>query len=71
MRAPRVTPSSPTFHGNGSLPPVIAGLLASLPPVSKGWTKEEREKFVSTFGTVLDFAIPIREKSDLDHSEQE
>jgi hypothetical protein len=44
------------------LPPAIEGLLASLPPNGQGWTAEQREKFMATFGTVLDFVIPIRDE---------
>ena len=43
-----------------SLPPAIAGLLESgLPPEGSGWTKESRDKFLTTFSTVLDFVFPI------------
>lgn len=45
---------------NNSLPPALAGLLESLPESSHGWTKADRDKFYTTFGTVLDFCIPIR-----------
>lgn len=44
---------------SGSLPPAIAGLLASLPTVGDGWTKVERDRFVVTFGAVLDFCFPV------------
>lgn len=43
------------------LPPAIAGLIQSIPK-SGGWTQEMRDKFLTTFGTVLDFAIAIREE---------
>jgi hypothetical protein len=49
-------------HGtyrSGSLPAPIAGLLQSLPPDGQGWTQQERDKFMATFGTVLDFCIRI------------
>jgi len=42
-----------------NVPPALAGLLASLPPEGQGWTKERRNMFVSTFGAVVDFCIPI------------
>lgn len=42
------------------LPAPIMGLLAALPPEGSGWTKESRDRFLSTFGTLLDFCYPIR-----------
>ena len=45
---------------SSGLPPALAGLLESLPDSNVGWTKGDRDKFYSTFGTVLDFCIPIR-----------
>ncbi len=51
-------PVSPR-HSSGSLPPALAGLLESLPDASEGWAKADRDKFYMTFGTVLDFCIPI------------
>jgi hypothetical protein len=41
------------------VPPPIAGLLESLPPQGEGWTKEARDKFMATFGTVLDYCFPF------------
>lgn len=41
------------------VPAPISGLLASLPSEDEGWTKAQRDKFVKTFETVLDYAIPI------------
>jgi len=46
---------------SASVPPAIAGLLASLPVQGQGWTKKERDQWVNVFNTVLDFAIPIHE----------
>lgn len=43
----------------GAFPPAIAGLLASLPKEGEGWTQERRNKFVDTFGAVVDFCFPI------------
>lgn len=48
---------------NGSIPPAIAGLLQMLPSNGKGWTKAQRDSFVTTFAAVLDFAIPMRSES--------
>ena len=57
----------------GSIPPALAGLLDALPANGEGWTPEEREKFYETFGTVLDFSIPIRkdERPQADSSDEE
>jgi hypothetical protein len=46
------------------LPAPLAGLLASLPPEGEGWTKEARERFLTTFTAVLDFCFPITEDQD-------
>lgn len=42
-----------------TLPPALAGLLASLPANNSGWTKETRDKFLTTFAAVLDFCVPV------------
>lgn len=47
-------------HFSNTLPPALAGLIQSIPAAERGWTKVERDRFYDTFGTVLDFAIPIR-----------
>lgn len=41
-----------------SLHPALAGLLSSLPTPDRGWTQEERDRFVTAFSVVLDFAYP-------------
>lgn len=41
------------------LPPALAGLLSSLPSSGASWTKAERDRFLVTFGAVLDFCYPI------------
>jgi Family of unknown function (DUF5343) len=53
---------------SSSLPPAIAGLLASLPKVGTGWTKERRDAFHMTFGSVMDFCFPIVEQNDIDEN---
>lgn len=68
LRIPTKTPKNPPTpeehtrrhvnHHTG-LPPALAGLLASLPKDGEGWTKERRDLFVSTFGSVLDFCFPV------------
>jgi hypothetical protein len=47
-------------RANSALPPALSGLMESLPDASHGWTRADRDKFYITFGTVLDFCIPIR-----------
>jgi Family of unknown function (DUF5343) len=53
----------------GSFPPALAGLLQSIPSQGKGWTQQNRDKFMSTFGTVLDFVVPIMTEIQLQESE--
>jgi len=53
------TKAAVSKHAASELPAPLAGLLKSLPPDGEGWTKESREKFMTTFGTVLDFCVPI------------
>lgn len=48
----------------GAVPPAIAGLLASLPPSGDSWTKEERDRFVTTFSAVLDFCFPVEKRQE-------
>lgn len=59
---------APSMNGAAAVPgplhPAVAGLLASIPTNGRSWTREERERFMSTFGAVLDFAVPIGQPSD-------
>lgn len=50
-------PRIPTVTDAG-LPPALVGLLASLPTEEEGWTRTERDRFMHTFGAVLDFCFP-------------
>jgi len=52
------------------LPAPIMGLLAALPPEGSGWTKESRDRFFTTFGTLLDFCYPIRDVEPEEHEEE-
>ena len=45
-------------HG-GYIPPALMGLLASVPSNGTGWTQQQRDRFVTAFGHVLDFTVPI------------
>jgi len=46
---------------SGGLPSALSGLLATLPPEGGRWTQERRDKFVSTFGVLLDYCYEIGE----------
>lgn len=48
-----------TSQNINGVPQPIAGLLSSLPDEGSGWTQEKRDKFMTTFGTVVDFCFPI------------
>jgi hypothetical protein len=67
-RAASVSPAAKINHrktltnsGSPDIPAPLAGLLASLPQDANGWSKVQRDKFVTTFGAVLDFCFPIIE----------
>lgn len=57
MRPPQAETRPPAFAG--SLPPAIAGLLATLPPDGGYWTKERRDGFMATLGAVIDYTFKI------------
>lgn len=46
-------------HSVSGLPPAISGLLTSLPQPGETWAKTERDRFMHTFGAVLDFCYPV------------
>jgi hypothetical protein len=48
----------PVRTDTGTLPPAITGLLASLPATGATWSQSERDRFLATFGAVLDFCFP-------------
>lgn len=52
------TPHVP-FAAAGTLPPALAGLMQSLPPPETGWTSDQRDRFIETFKSVLDYVIPV------------
>lgn len=64
----RTRTPDPAPIAGAHLPPVLAGLLASLPEQSKGWTKDARSSFLKTFEAVLDFCYPVREPEEEDTS---
>lgn len=63
------TDPAPPQVSNGSLPPPLAGLLATLP--QSGWTQNERDRFVVAFTAMLDYCIPIRAESKPEEEESE
>jgi hypothetical protein len=69
--AERPDPSVRDVSHNSSMPPAIAGLMASLPSPEDGWTATERDKFITTFKAVLDFAIPIIRQKPVSQTEDE
>lgn len=54
----------PALPFAGKVPSAIAGLIDSLPSVKDGWTQQQHDKFMRTFGAVLDFCYPIVEEND-------
>jgi hypothetical protein len=40
------------------LHPAMAGMLASLPSQSQGWTQDARDRWYAAFGVILDLAFP-------------
>ncbi len=52
------------------LHPALAGLIASLPSPTQGWTSEARNRWYAAFGVVLDLAIPLTAKALERNSEQ-
>lgn len=61
---PRLRPKArtPKQKSDLGIPAPLAGLLDSLPDEGQAWTQMDREKFMTTFGAVLDFCFPIQEK---------
>jgi hypothetical protein len=60
-RAPAKPPgeaAKPPEHVVGGVPPALTGLLASLPTLGKDWTKDGRQKFMDTFGSLVDLFYP-------------
>ena len=60
-RTPKQTTPGST---QAELPAPLAGLLASLPANRDGWTKDARDKFLTTFTAVLDYCIPIEDEAE-------
>lgn len=56
---------------DAGLPPAISGLLQSLPPEGRGWTQETRDRFLATFGAVVDFCYPVISEAEAKADENE
>ena len=71
----RFTASAPRTNrrdtgSNGTLPPALDGLMKSLPTTGTGWTKDQRDRFLETFKSVLDFVIPVVAKQTVKDTEE-
>lgn len=66
---PKPKPAASSYSAD-EIPAPLAGLLTSLPADGEGWTKERRDKFVSTFGAVVDYCFPLVEHSTADSTEK-
>jgi hypothetical protein len=62
-KSARTTP--PADNTNTLLPPALAGLLRDIPSPATGWTQPARDKFLATFGTLLDYFIPIKSEAEM------
>jgi hypothetical protein len=58
-----LTPNPPLPAGSSGTHPAIAGVLASLPDPRIGWTRDDRDRFLIAFSAVLDFAVPVVERT--------
>jgi hypothetical protein len=47
-----------------NLPAPVGGLLTKLPRQGNGWTRQQRDKFMTAFGAVLDLCFPIVTKGE-------
>jgi hypothetical protein len=69
-RAPQHPPPPAAHAGNGSFPPAVAGVLASLPQNGQGWTPEERDRFIEVFEAVIKFSYPVGQPSAATSSDE-
>jgi hypothetical protein len=58
--APRPPQGAPA----NEVPPALVGLLSELPVPGMPWTRDRRDTFIRTFGSVLDFLYPVRDDVD-------
>ena len=59
----------PSPSTTSDVPAPLAGLLATLPTWTIGWSKAKRDGFMTAFGSVLDFCIPIIESDPKEPNE--
>ncbi len=64
-RSPSSTKARPKAGSSHGVPEPIAAMLSQLPPEGDGWTKDRRDQFLQTFGSVLDFCIPMIEAAPI------
>ena len=67
-QAPR---KNPLTGGSSGLPQALVGLLSNLPSEGRGWTQDQRDKFLNTFGVVLDFCFQIKENEAVEADSEE
>ena len=58
-RYAKTPPPAAPPTSSGPFPPALAGLLSTLPTSNAGWTKDQRDRFIATFGAVLDYSFPL------------
>ena len=62
---PSSTPPPPDpLAGARDLHPALAGVLIELPRRGRGWTQEQRDRFLKMFEMAVDFTIPVQNEPD-------
>lgn len=62
---PPPPPSDPPEHQLPTgLPPALVPLIKDLTRISNGWTKAERDRWLTTFSAVLDYALPTAAEAE-------
>jgi len=67
---PAVNKKRANNNAESGLPAALNGLMQSLPGEGNGWTKEQHDKFLTTFNAVLSFCYPIIEQSQDNSSDE-
>lgn len=57
--AQKVAPKPDSQARQTGIPAALSGLLLDIPDPATGWTQDKRDKFMSAFGVLLDYSIPI------------
>lgn len=65
-KPPGTTPPAPPSGATqfSTLHPGLAGVLADLPPLGKGWTDAEKKRWKLAFDTMIDYSIPVVEEDE-------